>query len=466
MKPKKTKQPKQSSVKKTAPKTKKQPASSKHPRWEVSDHEAELSHIDEFAQCVLDPKTHLAPFPGNTFDTTCSRQRISIDSSLYSDDGDVNLYIFPNPETPAYFSRRISTTYTGGNAPAFVASQPISVSSVGEATFFAPMFFANGDAVFNAPVTFTGGAPPQNPMPGYRMTVTDAAMSLSISHDLGFVGRITVWTRTALGSYSATVITPAPTVVTSTVSIPVGHTAFGVLFSADLPTENRVYITQGGGGAHGLSIGNHAAYCARYTIPDAARMGIKRSRVIGLSSLVTYRGADIYNAGNIATMQFQPGTYPSQFAGLDMYNQMIASESKTLYTGPFAKGTRGVFIGPNDDFYSLDSTNARYGEQGILCQTWNSFVGQPQRYIIEINIVIEYTTSLSFVPKTIPPTSGPKEIRYCVALLNRMQVNTENPTHPLVLAAWNKIKGMAKHIVTSDRLWITVAEVVGSAALL
>lgn len=387
--PQKTKQPKQSSVKKVAPKPKKQSAVSRHPRWDVPDHEAELSHVDQFAQCVLDPKTHLAPFPGNTYDTTCSRQRISIDSSAYSEDGDVNLYIFPNPETPAYFSRRVAGLYPAGAAPAFVASQPVSVSSFGESTFYAPVFFSNGEAVFNSPVAFSGGAFPQNPLPGYRMTVTDAAMTLSISHDIGFVGRITVWSRTAAGAYSASVLYPAPTTVTTTVSITVGHTAWGCFMSADLPIENRVYITQSGGGAHGLSIGNHAAYTNRYIIPDAARMGIKRSRVIGLSSLVTYRGADIYNAGNIATMQFQPGTYPSQFAGLDMYNEMIASESKTLYTGPFAKGSRGVFIGPNDTFYSLESDNSRYGEQGLLCQTWNSMIGQPQRYIIEINVVIE-----------------------------------------------------------------------------
>lgn len=419
-------------------------------------------NVDKLAQTILDPARSQTRCPLNLGDTSIATSQISVKgkgSAGYSADGDCNLYLFGNGEVPGYISKCASADFSGGGtAPPFTSEMAVE-GAVGTAfEYQAPLFFAGADALFPAKVDFSAGSPAV----GFHLEVTAAAMQVTLAHERGILGQLTWWHRTSAGAKSTSTSAFDPLNQTATYSVPAGATAFGLLITPFAPLAAEFQLLQPGGGSHGIKIGNHASYATRLVIPDVASIKIRRARAIGLSALLQFRGSLINAEGSVGIAQFQPGVYPTQFDGKSLYDQIVTSRTRNTYTGHIKDGGRGVFIGPNPDFYTMTQPAPRYGGAGMLAMTWNSNPAAPQNWNLLVDVVTEYTTSLAFPDKKPADFATYNQVQVMLSDLNRMQVNTQNDAHDFVLKLWDKLKRTAVEVATNPKTWYSIAEVGGT----
>lgn len=425
-----------------------------------------MAASDVFATAVLDPAHNMSRYPGNNTDSSLSRLPFTCESSgpgqsAFTDDGYNNAYVTGHALEPAYVSARRTRAWAAGQCPAVRAEQPLESDSSLPKPFLAPLFF--GDAktgLFSDIVTFVDGSSAS----GYRCTVTDNAWSLSVAHPSGTTGQVRYWYRTAAGNRTYVTATISATGSSTQITIPTGSTAFGVEIISTLPFSGNVVLVHGGGGEHGLSIGNHASHteaCA----PDYSSMGIKRGRTIGLSAWLRFDGADLHNAGRTAAVQFSPGVYPTEFPGKTTADQIIASGLRGRYVGHFKEGIHAKYVQKNLSNYSL--LPGTRSPSGLLVLSWSSDLDAPQPWTLMFNQVIEFTSSVEAFEKCLPNFASPNDLAVVLADLNRMQVITSNDTHDYVLRLWNHIKKRALDVASSPKTWYTIAEVgAGIAAAL
>lgn len=419
-------------------------------------------NVDKMAQTILDPARQSSRCPLNLGDTSVATSQISVKgrgASGYSADGSCNLYLFGNGEVPGYISKCASLDASGaGAAPPFTSEMSMEASIGGAFEYQAPIFFGDASALFPAKVSFAD----TSTQVGYHMEVTQAPMQVTFSHERGILGAWTWWYRNALGARVNTTTNFLVQNDYSTFSVPTGATAFGLIVSPTSPLSADFQLTQPGGGAHGIKIGNHSSYCTRLVIPDLPSIQIRRARAIGICALLQFRGSLIEAEGSVGIAQFQPSVYPTQFAGATLYDQIVSSRTRNTYTGHIKDGGRGVFIGPNPDFYVMTEPASRYGGAGMLCMTWDTNLASPQNWNLLVDVVTEFTTSLSFPDKKPADFALYTQVQVMLSDLNRMQVNSQNDAHDYVVKLWNKLKRTAVEVATNPKTWYSIAEVGGT----
>lgn len=419
-------------------------------------------HVDAFINTVLDPDNALlVGYPGNTFSTQVSPQKISIQpaDNLYCAEGDVSLYVTDNPEVPVAFSNRASVAYTSPNSPAWSITQLVEVTTTKNVPVIYPISFTNEFALFAAPVTFTN----VDPKPGYHVAISANAMAVSVTFPVGNMGKVEHWHRDAGGLYVEQHSDLLMNDSNKQFSIPAGATAFGFIITLTHTSVARFVFTSNGGGAHGMTFGNHSSFCRKYAIPDLSNMKIERARLLGAKTWIKYLGNDLNNAGRLVAAQMPPGTFPAQFRGATLGDQIVTSKVKGLYDGAFKDGCVSRYVAPCPQNYELNAPPSLFGANGILVHNWNSDIGNPQRYRITVDLALEYTSPLTFITRAMPPFARPGELATAIELLNKMQVITENPSHDLVTRLWDKLKHAAAAVAASPKVWYTIAEVGGAA---
>lgn len=424
-------------------------------------------HVDAFINTVLDPDNALlVGYPGNTYSTQVSPQKISIqplEGELYSEDGDVSLYVTDNPEVPVAFSNRASVTYASQNSPAWSITQLIEVTTTKSLPVVYPISFTNEFALFAAPVSFTNAV---SPLTGYHVAVTTNPMSVNISFPVGNMGKIEYWHRNTAGAYVEQHTDLLMSDNNKQIQIPVNSTAFGFIITLTHTSVARFVFSSNGGGTHGMTFGNHSSFCRKYPIPDLASMKIERARLLGAKTWIKYLGNDMNNGGRMVAAQMPPGTFPTQYRGATLGDQIVSSKVKGLYDGAFKDGCVSRFVAPTPQDYELNAPPSLFGANGILVHNWNSDSVNQQRYRITVDIALEYTSPLTFIARQMPAFARPGELATAIELLNKMQVITENPNHDLVTRLWDKLKHAASAVAASPKVWYTIAEVGGAALAL
>lgn len=434
----------------SSPKKKKSRSRKGAPRQEEK---SELQALDEFVETIIDPDKHLARYPLNKVETAVCRQNISFTGQSYSDDGSVNVYVTNDPEYPIAVSTLAAKTYNSGNHPNIVITQP--VNSYGNVTqnIYAPLVIDN-TLLFNAPVNFADGTT----RPGYHLTVASAPLVFTVFHGPGLVGQFNSWWRKGDGTLGTASYSINSFAVSSSVPIAVNSTAFGFDYSFLQNTVDRFTIVVGPNTDAGFTIGNHASYATKRAIPDLNTMRARQARVIGLKTHVCFEGADLYNAGRIASAQFPPGVYPGMYAGRNAYEQIRNSRMKQSYWGRFDKGAVSRFVPPQEDSFLIGPDPKRFGEDGFIVMSWYSQAGEPQPYEVNVAVAIEFTTPSTAFETKLPHFSKLEFVNHSQRILAVMCMHTENPLHDLVRTLWDKLKGKAKEVVTSPGTWFTIAD--------
>lgn len=389
----------------------------------------------------------------NKVETAVCRQNISFTGQTYSEDGSVNVYVTNDPEYPIAVSTLASKTYASGNHPNLVIVQPINSYGNVVQNIYSPITIGN-TLIFNAPVNFVDGST----RPGYHLTVTSAPLTFTVYHGPGLVGNFNTWWRKADGSLGTTSYSINSTGVTATVLIAVNSTAFGFDYSFEQNTVDRFTIVLPPNTDSGFTIGNHASYATKKAIPDLNTMRARQARVIGLKTHVCFEGADLYNAGRIASAQFPPGVYPGMYAGRNAYEQIQNSRMKQSYWGRFDKGAVSRFVPPQEDSFLIGPNPKRFGEDGFIVMSWYSQADAPQPYEVRISVAIEFTTPSTAFETKLPHFSKIEYINHSQRILAVMCMHTENPLHDLLRSLWDKLKGKAKEVVTSPETWFTIAD--------
>lgn len=424
-------------------------------------YKAELLAVDKFVSSILDPDECLARYPLGKTRTATAGQVISIIGDTYSAEGFVNLYVTNDPEYPVAISALTAKTYTAGTHPALTIVQPIEAYGNQSSSVYAPLTI-DQTLVFNAPVSFADGSN----APGYHITINTSSLSFTVFHGAGLTGKLRAWHRTGGAKVYITDVNIIPTNVTSVLSIPSGSTGFGFEYVFNTNVLDRfVYTTTFNTGSE-VVIGNHASYAVKKSIPDLDTLRMRQSRVIGLKSHIKFDGADLYNAGRIASAQFPPGVYPGQFKGSNAYEQIINSRVKSSYHGRFDKGAVSRFIAPHEESYLLTSEPSRFGEDGFIVMTFSSLIATPQPYEITVSVSLEFTSSSTAYPLSNPDFAQREMVNHAFRVLSTMNLHTENPLHEYVKKLWDKLKKSAKKVVTNPEAWYTIADVVGTALLL
>lgn len=152
------------------------------------------------------------------------------------------------------------------------------------------------------------------------------------------------------------------------------------------------------------------------------------------------------------------------FPGDSTYAQILSSGIALKHVGHFKEGCVARYILPLAADYSLSSLPKRYGENGYTVINWSSSSTIPQPYTITSTVLVEFTTHLTFVVRSMPAFAEPNQIADAVAILNRMQQISDNPVHELISKLWDKLKVKAGKVLTSRETWYTLAEL-GALAL-
>lgn len=422
---------------------------------------AELLAVDSFVSSVIDPDKHHARYPLGKTQTAVAGQVISIIGDGYSEEGFCNLYATNDPEYPVAISALASKTYPASAHPPLTIVQPIEAYGNHNTSVYAPITIEQ-TLVFNAPVKFSDGTT----SPGYHVTINTNTLAFIVFHGAGIQGKFRAWHRTGNAKVYITDVTISPTSVTSALNIPSGCTAFGFEYQFNTNVLDRFVYTTGYNTNSEIVIGNHASYAVKKAIPDLDTLRMRQARVIGLKSHVKFDGADLYNAGRIATAQFPPGVYPGQFKGSNAYEQIVNSRVKASYHGRFDKGAVSRFIAPNEECYLLSSEPSRFGEDGFIVMSWSSLIGFPQPYEITVSLSLEFTSSSTAYSFSAPDFTEREYMNHAFRVLSTMNCHTENPLHDLVKNLWDKLKKQAKRVVNSPEAWFTIADVVGTALLL
>lgn len=376
-------------------------------------------------------------------------------ASQFTDDGAVNLYMTGNALEPAFISAR-SVTVLNPAVNAMRGSQNFTAEATGEVPFLAPIFLGdNKTALFSDAVSGTVST-----RPGYRCTVSTAAMSLTCAHPSGLMGQIRYWSRNNALVFTDYIVNVIPTNTTTTLSIPDGSTAFGFSLFTTLPFTGTLTILANGSGAHTLTIGNHANHCKSLK-PDYSPMKVKRARTIGLSAWLRYDGSSLNNSGKTAAVQLSPGVYPTEFPGKTLNQQIMNSGLRGVYTGHFKEGIHAKYIqNAAENYLLLDSISTT----GLLCMTWTSDPVDPQPWTLMCDQVVEFTTDDESRERELARFASPGELAVVIADLNRMQLITSNDAHDYVIKLWNKLKRSAIAVAKSPKTWHTIAEVGAGAA--
>lgn len=414
---------------------------------------------DAFARCILDPKHQLSRYPGNNLDTSISHLPFIVDSqetaSPFTDDGAVNLYLTGNALEPAFISAR-SVTVLAPAVNAMRGSQSFSAEVTGDVPFLAPIFLGdNRTALFSDAVSGT-----VTTRPGYRATVSTAAMTLTVTHPAGLMGSIKYWSRNAALAFTDFAVNITATNTSTNLSIPDGSTAFGLSLASTLPFSGTLTLLANGSGAHTLTVGNHANHCKSLK-PDYSPMKVKRARTIGLSAWLRYDGSSLQNSGRTAAVQLSPGVYPTEFPGKTLNQQIMNSGLRGVYTGHFKEGIHAKYIqNAPENYILLDSISVT----GLLCMTWTSDLADPQPWTLMCDQVVEFTTDDESRERELARFASPGELAVVIADLNRMQLITSNDAHDYVIKLWNKLKRSAIAVAKSPETWHTIAEVGAGAA--
>lgn len=419
-----------------------------------------LENVNSFAKCLLDPEKHVFRYPQNKFETNIAKQRICFLGNTYSDEGSVNVYATNDPEYPIAVSALTSKNYPANTHPAFVITQPIDVLGGTQTRVYAALQIEQA-LLFNAPVAFNDGTT----LPGYHMSVTGAALSLTVTHGPGISGTWTTWHRLA-GAVVNVNTTINPSSLVSTVSIPSGATAFGFSFVLSENAVDRYTIASSANTASVIDIGNHASYAYKKSIPDLVSMSIRHARVLGLRVWIEFQGSDLNNGGRIATAQFPPGVHPGQYPGRNAYEQILNSRLRQSYHGHIKNGACFLYLAPDEKSYSLQSPGKKYGEDGFAVASWYSVVGTPQPYAVFVDLVIEFTSSSTAFDSRMPAYADMEYVTEAMRTLSCIQLHTENPLHEHIMKLWEKVKGKAHQAIMNPSTWFTIAEVVGGALLL
>lgn len=417
--------------------------------------------VDSFVRTIIDPSRHCSPYPGCTFEQTTSRQVISVDAESYGvgEDGKLlnAIYIVPQATRPIYVTTGLDYNPPAGT-DAFTGAQTLSLFANADVNFVAPLFFNDGHALWCDKIAFSDGHATE---PGYRCTVSNNQMQLTIVHSSGLIGTLKFWTRSGAGAYVAANVVLSPAAVSTTVNVPVGHTAFGFAINSSVPATAAVTVNRPLGGAHTLSIGNHPAWTLGHNLPDSNRMEIKRIRLIGLTTRVTFTGNVLDNAGLIISAQLQPGTYPVEFGGNDITEQVRASQALVMNEGRFTHGANLPYVQSSADAYDLGKAPVPIADQGLGIIAWWSNTASPQSYRILVHVAVSFTSKMTAFPKTRPPYALYEKVCMAIALLQRMERATENPGHERVLALWDKLRHDIPHWLSKGGEVITIAEHAG-----
>lgn len=424
-------------------------------------YKAELLAVDNFVSSILDPDECQARYPLGKTKTAVAGQVISIIGSEFSSEGFCNLYVTNDPEYPIAMSALTSKTYATYTHPALTIIQPVEAYGNRTSTVYAPITI-DQTLVFNAPVSFSDGTS----APGYHITINTAGLQFTVFHGAGLSGLLRAWHRTGNAKVYITNVAILPITVTSTLTIPSGSTGFGFEYVFSTNVLDRLVFTSNVSTATEVVIGNHASYAVKKPIPDLDTLRMRQARVIGLKSHVKFDGADLYNAGRIASAQFPPGVYPGQFRGSNAYEQIINSRVKSSYHGRFDKGAVSRFVAPHEESYLLTSAPSRFGEDGFIVMTWSSLLGNPQPYEITVSVSLEFTSSSTAYSFESPEFTQREIMNHAFRILSTMNLHTENPMHELVKKLWDKLKRSAKKVVTNPQAWFTIADIVGSALIL
>lgn len=417
--------------------------------------------VDNFVRTIIDPSRHASPYPGCVFEQTTSRQVISIDSQTYGvDEGGKFLnaiYVVPQATLPIYATTGVAYD-PGVGLDAFSATQDMALISNADIDFIAPLFFDDDHALWCDKVNFSDGNPSR---PGYRTTVTVAAMQMTVFHPAGLIGSLKFWTRNGAGAYVPSTIVLSPVVVSTTLTVPIGSTAFGFALYSSVPASARITVGRQLGGAHRLVVSNHPSLTLGHRLPDSNRMEIKRIRLIGLTTRVTFTGNVLDNAGLIIAAQLQPGTFPVEFGGNDITEQIRASQALVLHEGRFSQGANLPYVQSSADAYDLGKSPVPIANQGIGVIAWWSNNADPQSYRILTHVAVSFTSKMTAFPKTRPPYALYEKVSMAIALLQRMERATENPSHEQVLALWDKLRHDIPHWLAKGNEVITIAEHLG-----
>lgn len=404
----------------------------------------------------MDPSTTAQRFPGNNVATAISRLPFTVTAteggaSQFTDDGNVALYLTGVSQEPAFISRRKAITWAGGNSPSMRGEQQFDSESDSTKPFLAPLFFGDKtSALFSEHIVSATG----EIRPGYRCTVSTNTMVITVAHTPGFVGFIDWWYRNNVGAFVSTPTSVAPTTTFTNINIVDGATAFGLSLRSTLGFTALVAVCNPGAGAHGLTLGNHAGNCIAIR-PDYTSMGIKRGRTIGLSAHLRYDGDVLNNGGATTGVQFSPGTYPTEFAGSNLADQIVASGLQGVYKGHFKDGMHAKYVHNSPANYIMSPVRS---QSGLLCLTWSGSAA-PMPWTVFFNQVIEFTTSVVAFEKKVPPFALPADIAVAIADLNRIQLITANDTHDFVMKLWRQVRSKAYSIAKSPKTWHTIAEV-------
>lgn len=415
-------------------------------------------NVDKFAKSLMDPDLHYAQFPGNPFPTTVARQQITIRGNTYSADGDVSCYISNDGLTPICFSTRAALQATTGTASSMIWTQPVSPTA-GSEVLVEPMQYGSNHVLFSHPVTFSNAST----RPGYHFSVSVQTLTVTVNTGLGMDGSFDWWYRNGTVHTSAST-SFSPSTASYNISIPIGSTAFGGSFTINNANGNAILLTTVKNPTAEITFGNHSSFTLRYAIPDRAAMQLERGRILGNKVWVKYDGGQFNNEGALAAAQFPPGVNPSMFPGDSTYAQILSSGIALKHVGHFKEGCVARYILPLAADYSLSSLPKRYGENGYTVINWSSSSTIPQPYTITSTVLVEFTTHLTFVVRSMPAFAEPNQIADAVAILNRMQQISDNPVHELISKLWDKLKIKAGKVLTSRETWYTLAEL-GALAL-
>lgn len=415
-------------------------------------------NVNSFVNSLIDPDISLCQFPGNTFDTTVSKQIITIKGNTYSSDGSVSCYISNDGLTPICFSYLDTLIATTGTAQSMILSQPVSPAS-GTEYLVEPIQYGSSHVLFSHPVSFTNAST----RPGYHFSVTVQTLTVTVNTGLGMEGTFNWWHRAGMIHQSATVSINASQ-SSYNITIPVGSTAFGGSFEISNANGQTILLTTPRNPTSEITFGNHSSFCLRYAIPDRANMNLERARLLGNKAWVKYDGNSVDNEGALAAAQFPPGVNPSMFPGDSTYAQILNSGIPLKHSGHFKDGCVARFVQPLSTDYSLTSRPKRYGENGYTVITWSSSSLKPQPYTITSSVSVEFTSHLLFIPRVRPGYAEPDMIADAIAIVNQMQLISDNPVHELIRSLWDKLKKEAGHILTSRDTWYTLASM-GIAAI-
>lgn len=422
------------------------------------------SAADKFAEAIVDPSRYTSRYPGNNVPTSLSRLPFTVQSGddeaeAFTESGDVALYLTGVAQEPAFISRRKAVTWAAQHTPAMRAEQVFDSESAGVIPFLAPLFFGDKkSALFSESISSAAGIQ----RPGWRATVTSAAMTYTVAHNAGFIGSINHWYRDANGDFQDGIAIIQVNSTSSQIQVPANATAFGLSLASLVGLSATVTVGHNGLGQHGMTLGNHTGNCIAVA-PDYDQMRIKRGRTIGISAWLRYDGSEINNGGAAVGVQFSPGTYPTEFPGKSLADQITSCGLPGRYAGHFRDGMHAKYVHNSPANYLMAPTRS---QSGILCLTWSGVPGAPQPWTVFFNQVLEYTTSIVAFEKQIPEFALPNELAVVIADLNRMQLITSNDSHDYVMKLWRSIRNKALAVARNPRTWHTIAEVGAAAAAL